>query len=79
MLDLSRVQKELTECNKDTAISGVTLALKGGGSDLTQLAGTITGPVGTPYEGGIFHIDIKLPSNSALLTPQKLIAFVAFR
>ncbi|XP_020261142.1 ubiquitin-conjugating enzyme E2 27-like isoform X2 [Asparagus officinalis] len=68
MLDLSRVQKELTECNKDTAVSGVTLSLNG--SDLTHLAGTITGPLGTPYEGGVFHIDIKLPSGYPFEPPK---------
>ncbi|CAD5192686.1 unnamed protein product [Musa acuminata subsp. malaccensis] len=62
MLDVSRVQKELAECNRDTAISGVSIALHDGGSDLSRLSGTISGPVATPYEGGTFQIDIRLPS-----------------
>ncbi|XP_017700240.1 ubiquitin-conjugating enzyme E2 27 isoform X1 [Phoenix dactylifera] len=60
MLDVSRVQKELVECNRDKAISGVNITLHDGGSDLSHLSGTITGPVGTPYEGGTFRIDIRL-------------------
>lgn len=62
MLDVSRVQKELAECNRDTAVSGVSIALHKGGSDLSHLCGTISGPVSTPYEGGTFLIDIQLPS-----------------
>ncbi|XP_008801125.1 ubiquitin-conjugating enzyme E2 27 isoform X2 [Phoenix dactylifera] len=62
MLDVSRVQKELVECNRDKAISGVNITLHDGGSDLSHLSGTITGPVGTPYEGGTFRIDIRLSS-----------------
>ncbi|KAJ6851365.1 ubiquitin-conjugating enzyme E2 27-like isoform X1 [Iris pallida] len=70
MLDLSRVQKELVECNKDSDISGVTLTLHAGAADLTHLAGTITGPLGTPYEGGTFHIDIQLPSGYPFEPPK---------
>ncbi|XP_020249041.1 ubiquitin-conjugating enzyme E2 27-like [Asparagus officinalis] len=43
---------------------------KGEGNDLAQLEGTIPGPVGTPYEGGIFHIDIQLPGNYPFEPPQ---------
>ncbi|XP_020587605.1 ubiquitin-conjugating enzyme E2 27 isoform X2 [Phalaenopsis equestris] len=59
MLDRSRVQKELVECNRDTAISGVSINLPDG-ANLTHLCGTIIGPIGTPYEGGTFLIDIQL-------------------
>ncbi|KAK1257405.1 Ubiquitin-conjugating enzyme E2 27 [Acorus gramineus] len=57
-MDLSRVQKELKDCNKDREISGIGIEANGG--DLTHLSGTITGPVGTPYEGGTFLIDVRL-------------------
>ncbi|KAG6505145.1 hypothetical protein ZIOFF_037493 [Zingiber officinale] len=62
MVDVSRVQKELVECNRDKAISGVCISLADGGTDLSHLRGTIFGPVDTPYEGGIFAIDIRLTS-----------------
>ncbi|WOL03740.1 ubiquitin-conjugating enzyme E2 27 isoform X1 [Canna indica] len=70
MFDVSRVQKELTECNRDKAISGVSIALYEGGSDLSHLRGTITGPVSTPYEGGTFLIDIQLPSGYPFEPPK---------
>lgn len=68
MLDVSRVQKELVECNRDKAISGVSIEVHG--DSLTHLSGTITGPVATPYEGGIFHIDIRLPDGYPFEPPK---------
>lgn len=65
MLDVSRVQKELMECNRDKSISGVSISLADGGTDLSHLLGTISGPVDTPYEGGTFVIDIRLTSTIA--------------
>jgi ubiquitin-conjugating enzyme (huntingtin interacting protein 2) len=62
MVDVSRVQKELTECNRDREVSGVSIALHDGAS-ISHLTGTIAGPKDTPYEGGTFVIDIRLPSN----------------
>ncbi|KAK4375773.1 hypothetical protein RND71_006450 [Anisodus tanguticus] len=58
MVDLARVQKELHECNRDVQVSGINVTLKG--DSLTHLIGTIPGPIGTPYEGGTFKIDITL-------------------
>jgi hypothetical protein len=60
MLDASRVQKELVEFERDKSLSGVSIQIYG--DDLTRMRGTISGPVGTPYEGGIFTVDIQLPS-----------------
>jgi hypothetical protein len=62
MVDVSRVQKELTECNRDREVSGVSIALHDGAS-ISHLTGTIAGPKESPYEGGTFVIDIRLPSN----------------
>ncbi|KAL0905154.1 hypothetical protein M5K25_027338 [Dendrobium thyrsiflorum] len=69
MLDTSRVQKELVECNRDTAISGVSIDLHDG-ANLTHLCGSISGPLGTPYEGGTFIIDIQLPSDYPFEPPK---------
>ncbi|CAK9215823.1 unnamed protein product [Sphagnum troendelagicum] len=60
MLDASRVQKELVEIERDKSLSGVSIQIYG--DDLTHMCGMISGPVGTPYEGGIFTVDIHLPS-----------------
>lgn len=61
MMDLARVQKELNECNRDVQVSGIRVSLKA--DSLIHLIGSIPGPQGTPYEGGVFKIDITLPGN----------------
>ncbi|XP_047055851.1 ubiquitin-conjugating enzyme E2 27 [Lolium rigidum] len=70
MVDVSRVQKELTECNRDSDVSGVSIALHDGGSSITHLTGTIAGPLDTPYQGGIFRIDIRLPGGYPFEPPK---------
>ncbi|XAR67860.1 Ubiquitin--protein ligase [Bertholletia excelsa] len=68
MVDFARVQKELQECNKDIAVSGISI--KPRGDSLTHLSGTIPGPLGTPYEGGTFNIDIVLPDGYPFEPPR---------
>jgi len=53
----SRLQKEIASIESDTT-SGITVACVG--RSLTHLIGTIPGPIGTPYEGGTFQIEIKV-------------------
>ncbi|CAA2966487.1 ubiquitin-conjugating enzyme E2 27 [Olea europaea subsp. europaea] len=60
MVDFARVQKELQECNRDFEVSGIKVMPKSD-ANLAHLLGTIPGPLGTPYEGGSFKIDINLP------------------
>lgn len=67
MVDLGRVQKELQECNRDVQVSGIKVSPRG--DSLTHLSGTIPGPIGTPYEGGTFKIDITLPGILTFLYP----------
>ncbi|KAJ4850148.1 Ubiquitin-conjugating enzyme E2 27 [Turnera subulata] len=59
MIDFARVQKELQECSRDIESSGIKVSPKS--DSLARLTGTIPGPIGTPYEGGTFQIDITLP------------------
>ena len=57
---VSRVRKELVECQKDYEITGVTA--ESISEDLKSLKGTICGPESTPYAGGVFHLDISIPA-----------------
>ncbi|KVI06141.1 ubiquitin-conjugating enzyme E2 27 isoform X1 [Cynara cardunculus var. scolymus] len=68
MVDFGRVQKELQECNKDINVSGISVNPKS--DNLTSLIGTIPGPIGTPYEGGTFKIDIDLPDGYPFEPPR---------
>ncbi|GFP82435.1 ubiquitin-conjugating enzyme e2 27 [Phtheirospermum japonicum] len=69
MVDFARVQKELQECNRDFEISGIKVIPKSD-SNLVHLLGTIPGPLGTPYEGGTFNIDISLPNGYPFEPPK---------
>lgn len=40
------------------------------GTDLTHLKGTLTGPPDTPYAGGKFVVDIKIPDGYPFKPPQ---------
>lgn len=68
MVDFARVQKELVDCRKDAEGSGIRVALKG--DNLVNLIGTIPGPTGTPYDGGVFQIDITLPDGYPFEPPK---------
>nr|CCA27209.1 ubiquitinconjugating enzyme E2 putative [Albugo laibachii Nc14] len=67
MATRGRIQKELLECQKDLQLSGVSASQNG--DSLDHLKGTICGPPGTPYEGGVFHIDIHIPSTYPFAPP----------
>lgn len=63
-----RIAKELADIHKD-AHSQITVESIGGGDDLTHLKGSFPGPPGTPYEGGTFRIDIKIPTEYPFRPP----------
>ncbi|CAK9114900.1 Ubiquitin-conjugating enzyme E2 27 (E2 ubiquitin-conjugating enzyme 27) (Ubiquitin carrier protein 27) [Durusdinium trenchii] len=67
--DFRRVKKELQECAKDEALTGVSARLKNE-DDLTQLEGKIKGPQGTSYEGGVFKVDIEIPDSYPFEPPK---------
>ena len=58
--------QELKECGKDTVVK-VSLINE---SDLLHWKGHIKGPEGTPYEGGMFTIDITLPADYPFVPPK---------
>eukprot|EP00934_Nitzschia_sp_Nitz4_P007973 Nitzschia sp. Nitz4//scaffold58_size112336//41176//41835//NITZ4_004028-RA/size112336-snap-gene-0.153-mRNA-1//1//CDS//3329554974//7963//frame0 len=64
-----RLGKELLEVGKDDKTSGVR-ALPVSDGNLRQLKGTIQGPTGTCYEGGVFEIDIEIPKQYPFEPPK---------
>lgn len=63
-----RLMKELHEVGKDDT-SGVKAKPISEG-DLRHLTGTIQGPKGTPYEEGVFEIDIQIPKQYPFEPPK---------
>eukprot|EP00271_Cylindrocystis_brebissonii_P008995 TRINITY_DN23569_c0_g1_i1.p1 TRINITY_DN23569_c0_g1~~TRINITY_DN23569_c0_g1_i1.p1 ORF type:complete len:203 (+),score=37.27 TRINITY_DN23569_c0_g1_i1:370-978(+) len=68
MLDYHRVQKEVEEIHKDKSLSGVSVKLVG--DDLSKMKGFVNGPPDTPYEGGVFVVDISLPGDYPFKPPK---------
>jgi ubiquitin-protein ligase len=65
----TRLSKELAEVGKDDKTSGVK-AVPVNPDNPRILKGTIKGPEGTPYEGGIFQINIIIPKQYPFEPPK---------
>ena len=61
-----RMKKELAAVTKKDANAGVHATVVKDG----ELIGTIIGPEGTAYEGGIFNIEIKIPAQYPFEPPK---------
>lgn len=64
-----RIGKELNDLAADTDPSGVSVKLAGDGTNVGNLEGSFPGPLETPYEGGTFHIEIKVPPDYPFKPP----------
>ena len=65
-----RIQREFREVvkSKEIAESGVQLELVN--DDLTELAGMVAGPPDTPYAGGKYKLEIKIPDTYPFSPPK---------
>jgi ubiquitin-conjugating enzyme (huntingtin interacting protein 2) len=63
-----RIAKEIADIQNDQ-LSKIIVEPAGSGDDLTHLRGQFYGPPDTPYEGGTFHVDIKIPSEYPFRPP----------
>ncbi|KAF4451161.1 ubiquitin-conjugating enzyme (huntingtin interacting protein 2) [Fusarium austroafricanum] len=63
-----RILKELADITTDHDNSGVNAYLVNEGN-MTQLQGTFSGPSDTPYAGGTFKVDIKIPEQYPFKAP----------
>jgi ubiquitin-conjugating enzyme (huntingtin interacting protein 2) len=68
MADLHRLKKEMTDCGKVWDESGVHAEVKE--SDLTNIIAKIKGPQDSPYERGVFQVEVKIPSNYPFEPPK---------
>ncbi|KAL3471271.1 ubiquitin-conjugating enzyme/RWD-like protein [Aspergillus californicus] len=63
-----RIAKEIADIRAD-AHSHITAEPVGDDDDVTHLRGTFPGPPGTPYEGGTYKVDIKVPTEYPFRPP----------
>jgi ubiquitin-conjugating enzyme (huntingtin interacting protein 2) len=66
---LRRIAKELADIQSDTD-SKILAEAADGGSDLSHLHASFPGPPDTPYEGGTYVVDIKIPQEYPFRPPQ---------
>jgi ubiquitin-conjugating enzyme (huntingtin interacting protein 2) len=66
----TRLKKELQDVRADVQSTAGVSARPLDESNLRVLRGAIKGPVDTPYEGGIFHVDITIPSSYPFEPPK---------
>jgi len=62
-----RITKEIADIHADTQSNIVAEPV--GGADLTHLKGSFRGPPATPYEGGTYSIDIRIPNEYPFRPP----------
>ena len=62
-----RIAKELADIQSDT--ESKILAEAANGSDLSHLRASFPGPPDTPYEGGTYVVDIKIPNEYPFRPP----------
>jgi ubiquitin-conjugating enzyme (huntingtin interacting protein 2) len=65
---LRRIAKELADIQSDTA-SKIFCEAADGGADLSHLLASFPGPPDTPYEGGTYRVDIKIPTEYPFRPP----------
>lgn len=65
---LRRIAREIEETKADHHAK-VILRTAGGRDDLTHLEGQFEGPPDTPYEGGKFIVDIRIPNDYPFRPP----------
>jgi ubiquitin-conjugating enzyme (huntingtin interacting protein 2) len=70
-----RLTKELKDVSKVDESSGVR-AVQLSSNDKRHLKGTLKGPEGTAYEGGVFEVDIVIP-NAYPFEPPRMVSFIA--
>ncbi len=66
MSEMKRLRKELDDMEKD-AVPNLSAGPVDG--NLFEWEAVILGPIGTPYEGGVFNLNISIPSNYPFKPP----------
>jgi len=61
-----RIAKEIADIKQDKLSQ---IFVETAGDDLTHLRGQFQGPPDTPYEGGTYFVDIKIPSDYPFRPP----------
>lgn len=67
---LKRIRRDLKELIKSEEVAQCGIKVQLIDDNFYELKGEITGPPGTPYEGGTFELNIKIPNNYPFQPPE---------
>lgn len=67
---LTRIKKEFQDVMKSEEVANCNIKVELKNDNYTELKGQILGPPDTPYEGGLFELDIKIPSDYPFNPPK---------
>lgn len=65
-----RIQREFNEVTKSDEVAKNLIHIELVNNSLVELRGRIAGPPDTPYEGGTFHLEIKIPETYPFNPPK---------
>lgn len=65
-----RIQREFNEVSRSDEVAKNLISIELVNNSLVELRGRIAGPPDTPYEGGIFHLEIKIPETYPFNPPK---------
>ena len=75
--DARRLRKELAAVAKDGETTGISCVTASGVSagdataaNLAELRGSIRGPSNSPFENGVFRVEIKIPNDYPFCPPK---------
>ncbi|KAI8430423.1 hypothetical protein MSG28_000700 [Choristoneura fumiferana] len=69
-ISAKRIKREFKEIIKSEEVAGGAITLELVNNSWTELNGSIAGPHETPYEGGTFHLEIKVPETYPFNPPK---------
>lgn len=64
-----RIMKEARDLKNSSECKSKFISIEPVGNDLVNWKGTIAGPPGTPYEGGIFNLSVQIPPDYPFKPP----------
>jgi len=65
-----RIQREFNEVTKSDEVAKNLISIELVNNSLVELKGRIAGPPDTPYEGGVFNLEIKIPETYPFNPPK---------